>query len=252
MVLERGSQILAALESTKSKVVIVGYVDNSSGGAFCNATVFLPILLHRFQLMIGFCNLNFELKLYQVVVQHFRTLDLLFKMSTLADELLNDFENSESEGEDEQENGFLQDDGGPTTNRFKNIQHGAEMDVDEEDEEDEDDEMLNADSEARNTLEDAADEEDAKAKVERMQLGGINDVRSVAGLMRTLEPVLEVGYPSLLRSVPFMKLEIYIYFVHIALTYCITSRKSHIISHSLWRSKIPSSAQSKIILNIIY
>lgn len=41
-------------------------------------------------------------------------------------------------------------------------------------------------------LADDDDEEARKAKVEKMQLGGVDDVRSVAGLMKVLEPVLEV------------------------------------------------------------
>jgi U4/U6 small nuclear ribonucleoprotein PRP31 len=39
------------------------------------------------------------------------------------------------------------------------------------------------------------DEEDTKAKVEKMRLGTVRDVRSVAGLMKTLQPVLEVSHP---------------------------------------------------------
>jgi len=55
-------------------------------------------------------------------------------------------------------------------------------------EDDEDEEMLNG----SNGMEDAQDQEETKAKVEKMQLGGVSDVRNVAGLMKTLEPVLEV------------------------------------------------------------
>jgi len=41
-------------------------------------------------------------------------------------------------------------------------------------------------------LADDDDEEARKAKVEKMHLGGVDDVRSVAGLMKILEPVLVV------------------------------------------------------------
>ena len=41
-------------------------------------------------------------------------------------------------------------------------------------------------------ISDDDDEEARKAKVEKMHLGGVDDVRSVAGLMKVLEPVLEV------------------------------------------------------------
>jgi U4/U6 small nuclear ribonucleoprotein PRP31 len=40
---------------------------------------------------------------------------------------------------------------------------------------------------------DVEDEDEAKARVEKMQLGGVDDVRSVASLMKTLEPVIEVS-----------------------------------------------------------
>ncbi len=118
-------------------------------------------------------------------------------MSTLADELLNDFEDSGSEGEKEQQNGFLQDATSPPEAGLPNGKpsasaHSVVMDVDEEEEgEDEDDEMADGGITARDAPE---DEEEAKAKVEKMQLGGVNDVRNVAGLMKTLEPVLEVGH----------------------------------------------------------
>ncbi|MCJ1461693.1 U4/U6-U5 snRNP complex subunit prp31 [Pseudocyphellaria aurata] len=121
-------------------------------------------------------------------------------MSTLADELLNDFEDSASDGEADRQNGFLHDAPSSPSSSSATLGHrqstsangsaGAMLlDVDEED--DEDEEMTNGDMLASGTLEDAEDEEEAKAKVEKMQLGGINDVRNVAGLMKTLEPVLQ-------------------------------------------------------------
>lgn len=121
-------------------------------------------------------------------------------MSTLADELLNDFEDSASDGEADRQNGFHHDAPSPPSgatfgHRQSTSANGSAgvmvLDVDEED--DEDEEMTNGDMLASGTLEDAEDEEEAKAKVEKMQLGGINDVRNVAGLMKTLEPVLQVS-----------------------------------------------------------
>ncbi|KAL8902981.1 MAG: hypothetical protein Q9171_007547 [Xanthocarpia ochracea] len=114
-------------------------------------------------------------------------------MSTLADELLNDFEDSGSEGEEDKQNDFL---GGSATSPIAGQTNGHKelpsmiLDGDEEEEEEEDEGehgMQNGDLK----LEDADDEEEAKAKVEKMQLGGVSDVRTVAGLMKTLEPVLE-------------------------------------------------------------
>ena len=111
-------------------------------------------------------------------------------MSTLADELLNDFEDSGSERDNEQQTAFLQDDGTPPETKGAQAPEGSMvLDGDEEDvdeDEDRDGAPLNG------VVADVEDEDEAKAKVEKMQLGGVNDVRSVAGLMRTLEPVLEV------------------------------------------------------------
>lgn len=108
-------------------------------------------------------------------------------MSTLADELLNDFEDNGSEDESEQQNGFLQDSASPLGPNGHQRVHGSALGDDME-EDDEDEEMLNG----SNGMEDAQDQEETKAKVEKMQLGGVSDVRNVAGLMKTLEPVLEV------------------------------------------------------------
>ena len=112
-------------------------------------------------------------------------------MATLADELLNDFEDSGSEGGEGQHDGFLQNGASPpaTNDSPPTLAGSMILDGDEEDL-DEDD---GAESAIINGAEaDVEDEEDAKAKVEKMQLGGVNDVRSVAGLMKTLEPVLQV------------------------------------------------------------
>lgn len=125
-------------------------------------------------------------------------------MSTLADELLNDFEDSGSEGEAERRNGFLYDEPSsspPSAARQSSTLNGSTegilMDVDEEEDDDEDMELGNGGSRVTDSVEPADNEEEAKAKVEKMHLGGVSDVRNVAGLMKTLEPVLEVGYPLL-------------------------------------------------------
>lgn len=106
-------------------------------------------------------------------------------MSTLADELLNDFEDSGSEGEEEQKNGFMQDGAPPASNDVKSATFGVAMELDEEvgDEDMADEEAIK--------LGDEETAEEAKAKVEKMDLGGVDDVRSVARLMEKLEPVLK-------------------------------------------------------------
>jgi U4/U6 small nuclear ribonucleoprotein PRP31 len=70
-----------------------------------------------------------------------------------------------------------------------------ELDDDEEEVEDAEEEQ-SAQNEIR-CLDDIPDEEETKAKVEKMNLGGVGDVRSVAVLMRALEPVLQVLHLSL-------------------------------------------------------
>ena len=122
-------------------------------------------------------------------------------MSTLADELLQDFEDSDSEGEDQQNGGLFPDNEDAKlglNSHATGIQAtNGSMEVDGDEEEvDEDDEMVGAQMSEL----DVEDEEETKAKVEKMQLGGVDDVRSVAGLMKTLEPVLEVSTPVSPRS----------------------------------------------------
>ncbi|TVY40275.1 U4/U6 small nuclear ribonucleoprotein [Lachnellula subtilissima] len=113
-------------------------------------------------------------------------------MSTLADELLQDFEDSGSEGGEEQQNeGLFPEADGATSNGHKAAiasanTDGMELDGDEE-EVPEDEEMTGINDSGI----DVEDEEETKAKVEKMELGGVDDVRSVARLMKTLEPVLE-------------------------------------------------------------
>lgn len=116
-------------------------------------------------------------------------------MSTLADELLNDFEDSGSEGEEEQQNGILRESATPPAGPANAQRDSASMLLDgDEEEEDEDTEDA-----ANGTLkiEEQDDEEEAKAKVEKMQLGAVSDVRTVASLMKTLEPVLKVSTCSI-------------------------------------------------------
>jgi U4/U6 small nuclear ribonucleoprotein PRP31 len=129
-------------------------------------------------------------------------------MSTLADELLQDFEDSGSDGEQQNEGLF------PDANAKSGLNGHAtgysgmngSMDLDgDEEEADEDDDMAGMQTSGL----DEEDEEEAKAKVEKMQLGGVDDVRSVAGLMKTLEPVLEVSdflFPS-----AYYRPKVYIY-----------------------------------------
>lgn len=123
-------------------------------------------------------------------------------MATLADELLNDFEDSGDENEEEQNNEVAQDDGVaglfPAESEApqpKSVKEEAKMDLDDDEEDVDDDEELMSAATATQNREAPEDEEETKARVEKMQLGAVSDVRSVAGLMKTLQPVLEVSLP---------------------------------------------------------
>lgn len=99
-------------------------------------------------------------------------------MSTVADELLNDFGSSGDEAEENDNDGLVNDE--PQENGDHDV-----MDVDGDQE--------GSDDEEGNDMKEMGDAEATKAKVEKMQLGAVKDVRSVASLMQTLEPVLEVS-----------------------------------------------------------
>lgn len=110
-------------------------------------------------------------------------------MSTLVDELLQDFEDSGSEQGDERNEDDILGDGdvAPTISAHAD----GDMDLDGGEGEGEDMDMGGFDAVKKAP----EDPEEAKARVEKMQLKGINDVRFVAGLMKTLEPVLKVSRP---------------------------------------------------------
>ena len=116
-------------------------------------------------------------------------------MATLADELLNDFEDSGSEDGNRQ-NDFLGEDEQKQPNghalRDEASEVKTKMELDGDEEELEDAEEGHAAQNGVRGLDDNPDEEETKAKVEKMNLGGVGDVRSVAVLMKTLQPVLEV------------------------------------------------------------
>lgn len=113
-------------------------------------------------------------------------------MSTLADELLHDFEGSGSEaGGDEQDGGLFDEAGLPDGTHANGEDTAMDEARDEDADEDEDADMTdgaNGDAPAPTD-----DPDEAKAKIEKMHLGGVRDVRTVAGLMKTLTPVLEVS-----------------------------------------------------------
>lgn len=102
-------------------------------------------------------------------------------MSTDADDLLNDFGSSGDEAEEEQNDGLIKD----QEAAGDRDRDAMELDGDAE---------AKDDDESDTELNDRDDSEATKVKVEKMQLGGVKDVRSVASLMQTLEPVLEVSH----------------------------------------------------------
>lgn len=165
-------------------------------------------------------------------------------MASLADELLNDFEDSGSESGEQ--NGFMDDDA--KNSGYLGIQRdhddmderpSMELDGDEEEPEDAEEELA-----AKGSKDEVMDdEEETKAKVEKMKLGAVEDVRSVAGLMKQLQPVLEV---SILSSSLFATELIYISGKAV-LTPRPPCRKSHTIKASPRNSEPPTSDLSKTI-----
>lgn len=124
---------------------------------------------------------------------------LNIEMATLADELLNDFEDTGSETEEQvaEENGVIKDiptAEAPASNGAAQNEPGMELDDDEEDvgETDESHGLS-----AAKAAQEAEDEEETKARIEKLQLRRVADVRSVAGLMKALAPVLEVSFSPL-------------------------------------------------------
>ena len=115
-------------------------------------------------------------------------------MASLADELLNDFEDSGSENGEQ--NGFMDDDAEAPADLGIQRNHddmnvGPSMELDDDEEEPgETEEELAAKGGKDEAIE---DEEETKARVEKLKLGAVEDVRSVAGLMKQLQPVLEVS-----------------------------------------------------------
>ena len=134
------------------------------------------------------------------------------EMATLADELLNDFEESGSDDDHQDQSSSYNDADGLTSQGVGVHYEGIDMDVDAEDQ-DEDEAMTN--EKLLNELQTADDAEEAKSRVEKMQLAGVNDVRSVATLKRSLEPILKVSW----LSSPFLsviKIRVYIRILNIA------------------------------------
>lgn len=112
-------------------------------------------------------------------------------MATVADELLNDFgdsgdENEEHVGEHEFQLGDEQDE------HADGSQHG-DMDLDGDEEAVGDDGGGGGDGNVPGHLKMDDDEtaEETKARVEKLELQSVSDVRSVAGLMKQLDPLLK-------------------------------------------------------------
>ncbi|KAK5120998.1 hypothetical protein LTR85_005782 [Meristemomyces frigidus] len=118
-------------------------------------------------------------------------------MTTIAEDLLNDFEDTGSEQEDEEQNDGLFGDTGSSEphatgatmpTEAKQANGSMELDGDEEEPDEAD---LDGNVPSHLKMEDGEDEAETKARVEKMQLQNVGDVRSVAGLMKQLQPVIE-------------------------------------------------------------
>ncbi|KAH7026341.1 Prp31 C terminal domain-containing protein [Microdochium trichocladiopsis] len=111
-------------------------------------------------------------------------------MSTLADELLQDFEDSGSDREDVQSDGGLDGVTGPSLRAEVDDDEDMQLDGDEEPFEDggDDHQMGGLDGVVAEVPE---DDDEAKAAVEKMQLGAVKDVRKVSTIMDRLQPLLK-------------------------------------------------------------
>ncbi|KAI0391609.1 hypothetical protein F5Y17DRAFT_399459 [Xylariaceae sp. FL0594] len=112
-------------------------------------------------------------------------------MSTLADELLQDFEDSGSENGDVQPDAANIHLDGPTLSDGDDTgtHYDMMLDGDEEAEPENDgDEDMTGMDDVVNTVE---DEDAARARVEKMQLGHVKDVRKVTSVMDRLDPLLK-------------------------------------------------------------
>lgn len=112
-------------------------------------------------------------------------------MTTIADELLNDFEDDDDGTDDEQQRDefFPSEDAASLSASAEGRPGNGHMELDGDEEEPDDDDADGAHA----TMESAEDEMETKARVERMQLRNVSDVRSVASLMKQLQPVIEVS-----------------------------------------------------------
>ncbi|PGH02579.1 U4/U6 small nuclear ribonucleoprotein PRP31 [Blastomyces parvus] len=114
-------------------------------------------------------------------------------MATLADELLNDFEESGSEDEGKVTDNLFPDSVGEPGSDFsaKARGEGMELDGDEEEVNDDEADVDVAIDPTGKLAKEMGEAEATKAKVEKMRLGAVGDVRSVASLMKTLQPILD-------------------------------------------------------------
>lgn len=140
-------------------------------------------------------------------------------MSSVAEDLLNDFGSSGDEAEEEQNDGLVKDEESGADRDAMDIDGGAGPQG----------APANGDGD-----EEMDDDEATKARVEKMQLGGVKDVRSVASLMATLEPILEVSFvfvllPYLSHNARIWTARLHLYFLQeTALTYwCPLSAENH-------------------------
>jgi len=120
--------------------------------------------------------------------------------SSLAADLLADFNDSDEEDFDENGTPEISNDLIDQPNgRHSRSRDLMELDGDLGSDDDEDEEMAGMErlrqTEGKGELSVDDDDETTKAKIESMHLVDVDDVRSVAGLMKVLEPVLEVILP---------------------------------------------------------
>lgn len=115
-------------------------------------------------------------------------------MSSVAEDLLNDFGGSGDEADDFEQDGLAPIDEGAGEDKADDDAmqvDGAKGDAAADGSDDAAQDAAADDDEANV---DGGVSEAQKARVDKMKLGAVNDVRKVASLMQTLEPILKVRY----------------------------------------------------------
>lgn len=127
-------------------------------------------------------------------------------MATIADELLNDFGDSSDEDEAQvDEKDFSLDDTADGTQSGLALPQDGSMILDDDEEAPDEDNLDGTNVPSHLRIDEDETAEETKARIDKMELQNVSDVRSVAGLMRQLDPLLGVSTSPPAPSFPTFK-----------------------------------------------